>query len=192
MKETLAYIKNFVRDRHIGSITPTSQYAVEQICKKIDFPSTQTVIEYGPGRGVFTRYLLQKLPAHARVIAIEANQDFFLSLQAKLQDPRLTLIHGRAENVRDILAPLGIHQVDVVISGIPFSFFDQHLKDMIISNTKAVLKKDGQFIIYQFVVPSPDNHRILLHSLKSQLPLVRKSVELLNIPPLRVYEATNI
>lgn len=191
MKETFAYIKNFVRDRHVGSITPTSQYAVGQICKKIDFASTQVVVEYGPGRGVFTRSLLQKLPANARVIAIEANEEFFLSLQAKLQDPRLTLIHGRAENVVEILAQHGIAAVDVVISGIPFSFFDQQLKDTIIGNTKAMLKKDGRFIIYQFVVPSPDNHRILLDSLRNQLPLVRKSVELLNIPPLRIYEATN-
>lgn len=51
--DTITYLKNFVRDRNVASITPTSAIGVKKVCSKIDFHKPSVIVEYGPGTGVF-------------------------------------------------------------------------------------------------------------------------------------------
>lgn len=183
---TLSYVKNFLSDKYIASITPTSDFGVKKVCGKIDFSRCKVVVEYGPGTGVFTKYLLEKMGADSQLIMIERNTNFVSHIRSRFRDPRALVVNGCASNILDILSELGKPFADYVISGIPFSFLTDHMKDRILRNSYAALRPGGEFLAYQTFYQS-NNH--LKSHLDRIFPFVRVEYEMLNLPPLRIYEA---
>jgi phospholipid N-methyltransferase len=180
---TLAYIKNFIKDRDVAAITPSSKFLVKRVCKWIDFEEPSTIVEYGPGTGVFSKYLLRHMHDESRLVMIEGNESFVQSLREFSRgDDRAVVVHDRAENVNDILDDHGIDQVDYVISGIPFSFLDDDVKHELLERTYEVLDDDGKFLVYQ-------NYNHMEKPLRHHFGSVIKEYELLNLPPMFAYEA---
>ncbi len=183
---TLSYVKNFISDKYIASITPTSDFGVRKVCSKIDFSRCNLVVEFGPGTGVFTKYLLQKMEADSSLVLIERNANFARELRRKIRDPRAIVVNGCASRIIDSLAEIGKTAADYVISGIPFSFLTDNQKDRILRNSFAALHQGGKFLAYQTFYQS-NNH--LKAYLERIFPYVRVEYEMLNLPPLRIYEA---
>lgn len=183
---TLSYVKNFISDKYIASVTPTSNFGVKKVCGKIDFSRCGLVVEYGPGTGVFTKYLLHKMGPDSRLIMIERNANFVTLLKENIRDPRAVVINDCASNIRDVLAGLGKASADYVISGIPFSFLTDDMKDRILRNSFAALRPEGKFLAYQTFYQS-DNH--LKTHLDRVFDFVLVEYEMRNLPPLRIYEA---
>lgn len=188
---TLTYLKNLATDKNIASVTPTSSFGVNRICKAIDFQKARVIVEYGPGGGVFTQRLLQRMHPDAHLIAIEANANFAHLLAEHFDDPRLHLVNDSAENVLKILERYGHQNADYIISGIPFSLFSNELKERILRNTKKALGETGKFFVYQFFVSLSKQETDIKKKLSQHMRIVRKDFELLNVPPLRIYEAVN-
>ena len=184
--DTFTYLKNFIRDRNVASITPTSSFCVRKVCNKINFDRSELIVEYGPGTGVFTDYLLRRMRNDARLILIERNKNFNSILEKNFHDPRVTIVNGSAENVLDALNNSKETKADCILSGIPFMLLPQELKHRILANTHEALKKGGKFLVYQTCFQT-ENH-LKVH-LDRYFPVVRTKFEMLNIPPLRVYEA---
>jgi|WetSurMetagenome_2_1015567.scaffolds.fasta_scaffold373683_1 phospholipid N-methyltransferase len=187
MIETLTYVKNFLRDRQVASITPTSQFGVKGLCSTIDFKQTHLIVEYGPGTGVFTNYLLKNMRSDGKLIAIERNKDFGSFLSQTIQDPRAIFFNDSAENVIDTLSACKESEADYVISGIPFMWIPEIVKDKIIENTYKALKPGGKFLVYQTCLQM-DYH--LKDHLEQFFGPVQTRYEIRNFPPLRLYEAT--
>ena len=177
----VSVLKEFIKDKNVASVTKTSKYIVEKICNKIDFSEKQIIVEYGPGTGAFTKYLLEKMNQDSKLIIIETNKEFVENLN-KINDSRLIVIYGSAENIQSILKANNIAKVDYIISGIPFSFLKKPAVINIIKQSKDILDDDGGFFIYQ-VSAKIEKH------LKEFFPHVSKDFVLNNIPPLHVYEA---
>lgn len=186
MIHTFAYVKNFLRDRNVASITPTSCFGVKRVCKKIDFDHSELIVEYGPGTGVFTHYLLKNMKNGSRLIAIERNKQFGSILRRTIQDPRVIIVNDSAENVLETLRACKESQADYIVSGIPFMWISDDIKNRILYNTRRALKKGGKFLVYQTCFQT-DNH-LKVH-LERFFPVVNTRYELRNIPPLRIYEA---
>jgi phospholipid N-methyltransferase len=188
---TFAYLRNFAKDKNIGSVTPTSAFGVKRVLRAMDFDKARVIVEYGPGLGVFTRRLLERMYEDALLIAIETNGNFARALQAKIEDPRLQVVNDSAENVLTILETYGVTNADYIISGIPFSFFPVDLKDRILYNTKQALGEDGRFFVYQFLTVPSRRQTDIKQKLAEHMKIVRAQYELFNIPPLRIYEASS-
>ncbi len=184
--DTFVYIMNFIRDKNVASITPTSTVGVKKVCSKIDFSHSDLIVEYGPGTGVFSKYLLGQMGEESRLILIERNRHFNSFLKRKISDPRVVLVQDSCENVLDTLRKCKESEADYIISGIPFAFLDHDLKHRILYNTHRALKKGGKFLAYQTCFQT-NNH--LKNHLKQYFPIVRSKYELANIPPMRTYEA---
>lgn len=180
--KTITYVKNFIKDKNIGSITPTSKFAIRKLCSKIDFNKDLNIIEYGPGTGVFTEYILERMSDNSRFVLIEQNSNFCSILNEKFTDKRLSIVNSSAEDVPSIAKKLGMNKADYIISGIPFSFFSECLKDNILKKTNEILNYNGKFLIYQF-----SNN--LLQCLGDYFRIVDSEFILLNIPPLYIIEA---
>jgi phospholipid N-methyltransferase len=188
---TLTYLKNLARDKNIASVTPTSAFGVKRICRAIDFQRAKVIVEYGPGGGVITKRLLKQMRSDAVLIAVETNKNFCRLLASRIKDPRLHIVNRSAEDVLEILAEQGFEQADYIISGIPFSLFPNSLKDRILRNTGKALGQDGRFFVYQFLVSLSKPETDIKRKLKEHMRIERKDVEMLNVPPLRIYEASN-
>lgn len=182
--DTVAYIKAFLKDINVASVMPTSVIAVRRICKAIEFSRDIVIVEYGPGTGVFTEYLLDNISLRSRLVLIESNREFVSILKEKFVSPRVEVFHESAKNVLDVLDASGLDSADYIISGIPFSFFNDSLKNQILGCTKAALKKGGMFLVYQHY-----NH--LKELLTDYFDEVEVRPEILNIPPLKVFKVTN-
>lgn len=183
---TLQYLKNFLTDRNIASITPTSGFGVKKVCSKMDFRRAGAVVEYGPGTGVFTEYLLSRMAPDSRLILLELNRNFVSILRKRFTDPRVRIFHDSAESIVEALAECGLRHADYVISGIPFSFLDADTKDRILANTHEALRPAGKFLAYQMFYQLPAHLRL---PLEKRFPEVWVEYELLNVPPLSIYEA---
>ena len=179
---TLTYLKNFIRDKNVASITPTSPFGVRKVCEKIDFKRRIVIIEFGPGSGVFSKYILRKMTRESKLILIELNKNFVTILQNRLRDQRVCIFNDSAENVLSILEAAEEPGADYIISGIPFSFIPFNAKNRILNNTYTALTKSGKFLVYQH-----SNH--LKDHLKRHFDMVRMEHEIRNIPPLCIYEA---
>ncbi len=147
----LLFARQFVKHpAMLGSVIPSSRVLVDKLLSRADWGRVQTVVEYGPGIGTFTAAILQRLPARAHLVAIETNRDFVDYLQAELPDRRLIVEHGSAADVGAILRRHDLSAADYIVSGIPFSVMPEQLRRAILTSTRAALKPDGAFLVYQF------------------------------------------
>ena len=181
---TLAYIKNFIRDRDVAAITPSSKFLVKRVCGWIDFSRPCTIVEYGPGTGVFSTHILSQMTSDSTLLMIEGNEDFVNRIEEDFagNDPRAITVHDRAENAVDILGTHDLGAADYVISGIPFSFLDDEVRADLLQCTRDILKDNGKFLVYQ-------NYNHMEKPLRKHFGRVKKEYELRNIPPMFAYEA---
>ncbi|MBB5173849.1 class I SAM-dependent methyltransferase [Texcoconibacillus texcoconensis] len=182
---TISYMKNFIKDRNIASVTPTSKQGVREIANRMDFTKPMTIVEYGPATGVFTEHLLERMTDDSLIIAIEMNENFVHELQGNVNDSRLIVCHDSAENV-DTIVEQYASSADYALSGIPFSLMDDSMRSRIVQKTSQVLKEGGRFFPYQTFFQK-DAH--LLDHLKQHFPAVKDEYFFRNLPPMRLYEA---
>ena len=43
-----------------GSILPSSKFLMKRMLESIDYNTTTTVVEFGPGNGIFTKAIIQR------------------------------------------------------------------------------------------------------------------------------------
>ncbi len=180
---TLLYLKNFIKDKKVASVTPTSGFTIKKICKHIDFEKDIRVLEYGPGDGVFTKAMLQKMTPGSEIIAIETNREFSTELK-KIKDRRLTVVNRSAEYVEEIMASKKWNSVHYIISGIPFSFLDEETKHRILELSVQYIAAGGKFLAYQTSLH-------LKPYLEKHFTRVDIKKEYRNIPPMCLYIAKN-
>ena len=144
----LNFIKTFMSDVRVAALVPTSRRAIGRILSYVP-KDAKTIVEYGPGDGVITKPLLERLPTDAKMIVIETNDDFIREL-AYIHDPRLHIKQGDALLAAEYLQEAGMHKLDMAISGIPFSFLKSAQRKHIVAQTYAALAPHGVFVIYQF------------------------------------------
>ncbi len=178
---TLSYIKNFIKDRQVASITPTSRFTIGRVCEHINFEKDIRIVEFGPADGVFTKVFLKKLSPGSEIIAIETNRNFAEALR-DLRDDRLTVVNKSAEQVREIVQSKNWEKADYIISGIPFSFLKKDVKNRILKESADLLTEEGRFLGYQ-----TSSH--LKPYLAEYFPSVDTEMEYLNIPPMCIYIA---
>lgn len=180
-------LKNFLKSslknwKVVGTLMPTFDWVAESIVNRIS-PPAKYIIEYGPGNGVITKKLLQNLVPDGKILAIEIVKDFVEEME-NIKDPRLTVIHGDvlivSQNLRNLFSFHGSNGnsnfVDVIISGIPFSYIPKKERFTIVENTYELLKEGGMLIVYQ-------NTLLLLPILKKHFKKVEWSFEPLNVLP---------
>lgn len=176
------------KDTSVASIAPTTTYCVKKIATSISFDKADLIVEYGPGDGALTKYLLENMRADAKLIIIETNDHFVSVLRDEFEDPRLTIVHDSAENILDIRKQLGFHKADYIISGIPYSLIPQNVKEEMIKDSSRILKDGGKFIIYQ-ALTAITARRSLKDTVQKHFDTTAHRSYLFNLPPLYVFEA---
>jgi phospholipid N-methyltransferase len=179
----IAFFKGFLkRPAEVGSLIPSSRFLERRIVDLANAKSAQAVVELGPGTGGTTRALLRSMPLDAVLLTIEINPRFHNIISA-IRDPRLIAHRGCAGDIVEIVSSYEIDPVDAVVSGIPFSIIKPEFGRSIIQSISDLLTPDGRFVAYQF--------RDRVNSLgREVLGPGRVQLELLNIPPVRVYSWT--
>ena len=177
----LAFFRGFLkRPKEVGSVIPSSRFLEKRIVRSAQLADARVIVELGPGTGGTTRALLRSLAPDARLLAIEINPHFARLLGEHIPDPRLIVHEGSAAEIRQALDAHDLPAPDVILSGIPFSTMPRGLGLEILASVRDTLSPEGRFVAYQFRDRVETLGRKVFGRGSSQL-------ELLNVPPMRVY-----
>jgi phospholipid N-methyltransferase len=148
---SVLFFKRFLkRPFQIASIVPSSRALVERVASKVDFDHARVIAEYGPGEGVHSRELAQRMRPDAQLLLFELDAAFSRDLVRQFEsDRRVHVINANAATIGSELARRGIAYCDYIISGIPFSILELEKKRNLLRQTHDALAPGGEFIIYQ-------------------------------------------
>ncbi|TKB27431.1 methyltransferase type 12 [Desulfopila sp. IMCC35006] len=181
MNGRLFFFREFLKHPlEIGSIIPSSRFLERRIVQASAVASARVIIELGPGIGGVTRAILRTMPQRARLLSIEINPNFH-GLVSKIEDDRLIVHLGSASELREIIAQYDLDPPDAIISGIPFSTMSRDTGSQIVAAVSSVLPPNGRFVAYQV----KDQVAELCEPF---LGPWRTSIELRNIPPMRIFQ----
>lgn len=185
MKHLMFLLQYIVKPRTTGAVIPSSRYLADKMMNVIHFETANTIVEYGPGTGVFTELLLEKRLPSTKIILIENNERFYNQLRNKFGHLKnVFIVHDSAENINILLKDLGISCADYIVSGLPFASLPKSVSKTILKNTKKVLSNKGKFITFQYTQRKIQ----FIHAYFNHVNVER---ELRNLPPAYVLQCNN-
>ena len=180
--EFMGYVKTFLDDRSIGSVTPSSRYLIDRMVKASELDDAKVIVEYGPAEGVITKVILRKMRPDAKLIAVEYNEGFYAGLCERVKDPRFVPVRGDVREIDQILAAHGVTKVDRIISGVPFALFSGRERHEILTKTSSHLNPGGRFVAFGYTTH-------LIPMLKDYFSDVDIQFEVRNLPPSFIFTA---
>lgn len=174
-KRKVSFFREFLKDRNVAAIHPSSPHLVRRLLKRLDLAATDLLVELGPGDGVAMRAILPELGPHARYVAIERNPNFVAALRAGL-DPRATVIQGRAQDLEKHL-PEDVGRADAVIASIPFTYLKKEERIAVVAAAKRMLRPGGRLVVFHQYSP------LMVPYLAKQFEEVHVEFEALNVFP---------
>ncbi|MES1043739.1 methyltransferase [Bacillus sp. Gen3] len=185
MKRLFFLFQYIVNPRTVGAILPSSKFLGDKMVERINFAKAKYIIEYGPGTGVFTEELLEKRNPETIIVLVEYNKEFYLLLREKFKmEKNLFIINGSAEDIHNYLKDYHIPYADYVISGLPFASLPKNISQKILTNTTKILKKDGEFITFQYTKCK----KAFIEQFFTKIHVKR---EIRNLPPAYVFNCSN-
>ena len=134
----------------LGTPIPSSQRLIDGVLRPVSWEQARLIVEFGPGVGSITTEILRRMQPEATLLAIETNAEFVDFLANAVDDPRLRVVHGSAEQTGALLARMHAGAADCVISGIPFSTMPRASRENILEVTHNAMRPHGQFLVYQY------------------------------------------
>jgi len=181
MSDKRSFIRNFWKERKmVGAMAPSSKYLAKKMLERIDFSTAKVIVELGPGTGVFTRKILQKLSPDGILLVFELNDSFMNMLKKEFKDPRVILIHDSAEKIGEYLEQHGHSQADAVVSSLPLANFPSELKNRILTESHRVMHKDALYVQFQYSLNAKKN-------IKQYYNHVEIAFTPANFPPAFIY-----
>lgn len=159
--------------RQVGAVWPTSRRAVRFLLEMADLSNACLVAEFGVGTGVYTREILRRIPAEARLVAFELDSRLAETASSRLSDPRLQVLNRSAEEVE---AALSGEKADVIVSSLPFTTLPEAARDAILDAAYRALAPGGSLLVLQY-------SKRVLPDLERRFPSVRRRFTPVNVPP---------
>jgi phosphatidylethanolamine/phosphatidyl-N-methylethanolamine N-methyltransferase len=138
----------------LGTPTPSSRAVGQFVAAQVVGRAPGLVVEVGGGTGVITRALLAAGVAPERLLVIEIDPEMADYLRATLRGVRV--ITGDALQIKTLLPPAWVGQVDTVISGLPMTTLSAARQREFIDGFLSVLAPTGRYLQYTHsIVGSP-------------------------------------
>ena len=133
----------------VGAIAPSGRRLAQAMVNEIDWDQPGTIVEYGPGTGAVTKYILPRVTDQHDFFAVEINEDM-VSMLAGLF-PQLTVYHESATEIAAICEQHGTEHVDAVISGLPWTVFSESLQQELLASMLKVMRPGAVFVTFAYL-----------------------------------------
>lgn len=181
MSEKRSFIKHFWQEKKmVGSMTPSSRFLAKKMLENINFKESKVIVELGPGTGVFTRKILEKLHPEGKLFVFELNDAFMAMLKKEFKDERVVLIHDSAEKISNYLSAHNIEKADAIISSLPLANFPTSLKNNILRESYSAMTEKATYVQFQYSLNAKS-------SIKQVFKHVKISFTPANFPPAFIY-----
>ncbi|MFM8982547.1 MAG: class I SAM-dependent methyltransferase [Spartobacteria bacterium] len=182
------FIKAMMRSPgSVGALWPSSPFLAKAMVRASSIENARHVLELGPGTGAFTGEILSSLSHGANFSAIEIDPELAKAMSKKF--PRAKVIAGCATRLGEHLATENVAPPDAILSGLPWTVFDEDLQTSILSQIHSVLRDGGVFSTFAYYGP----HRLkggqaFRRKLEKAFGSVERSpVVLRKFPPAFIY-----
>ena len=146
----LTFFGQFWRSpRTVGAVLPSSRALSAAMVNAIDFGSLRTIVEFGPGTGVMTADIAERLGPTQTYIGIELNEMFYRELVQRF--PQLQFFNESAVNLTDILRRQGITEIDAVLCGLPWASLPISEQESILGAMLRALRPGGVFVTFAYL-----------------------------------------
>jgi phospholipid N-methyltransferase len=181
-------LSTFIRQPfRTGTVLPSSLELAELMVEDMGLGAADTVVELGPGTGVFTRVIAERVRPDALVLAFEIDEALARELQLSM--PRVRVVHDSAETLSDQLRGCGRASADAILSGLPWANFSRDLQERLLGAVVAGLRPGGRFATFAYVpaahFPPGRRFRALLEASFPRVETTRLVYR--NFPPAFVY-----
>jgi phospholipid N-methyltransferase len=184
----LTFLKTFARHpSQVGAVAPSGAGLVRTMTDWFEWDTARTVVEYGPGTGVFTEAILSRRHPDARFFAIEKSPE--LVEWCRRRCPTADVVVGDVARVERLCRERGITHVDAIVCGLPWASFSASLQEEILQATLRVLRPGGQFATFAYWqgVALPAGLRFSRRLRRSFQTVERSPTAWRNLPPAFVY-----
>lgn len=172
----LESLRNF---KSVGAVAVCSPFVAKKMTKPVDFSRAMLIVELGGGTGAITKDILARMRPDAELVVFEINP-YFAERLMRLDDPRLTVVNDTAERLCGYLASRDIQRADAIISTLPISLMDSHIRAKIFEEVTNALSAEGCFVQVQYSLISKKE-------IKEKFPVVTFSFTPFNLPPAFFY-----
>jgi len=178
------FLRTFFKERkQVGALAPSSRFLVKKMCDKIDFSKADTIIELGPGTGVFTFELLKRAKPTCRIFLFELNDSFYQLLKEKITDPRVVIFNKSADELDIVKREYDVKCVDAILSSLPLAVIPDLVKKKILLKSYESLRCGGVYVQYQYSLASK-------RLIKMCFPKMKMAFTTINLPPAFIYIGT--
>jgi len=188
LRQTLSFLREFTkRPTKIGAVAPSSRDLVGAMMDSFDWDRVRTVVEFGPGTGVFTRAVMQRMHGEARFMAIEQSER--LASIARQNCPGAVIRCDTVTNLHRLCDADSIDTIDAVVCGLPWAAFSDSLQREILDVMTARMSPGGTFATFAYLqgVYLPAGRRFS-RRLDDYFSTIRRSPTVWrNLPPAFVY-----
>ena len=189
MSDYAQFFKALLRSSgKIGAIAPSSPELAEIMVEWLDWENLNSVVEYGPGTGVFTEAISNRLQPGTEFFAIE--RDPHLASITRDRCPDVRIVQECVSQVPRLCHEAGIDQVDAILCGLPWAAFHPELQNELLDAMFEVLPPGGKFATFAYwqgvVLPAGQRFRRYLHEHFSVVKQSRTAWR--NLPPAFVYQ----
>ena len=176
--------------RYTGAIAPSGKMLADRMTEDAGVADANVIVEFGPGTGALTEVILSKKNPDAHFMALEVNAEFVQATRRRC--PGATVHHDCASNTLKYLREAGHDHCDTIVSGLPWTIFDDELQDEILDAAHEVLCPGGRFVTFVYVTSPllPAGRKFLNVKLPTKFSRVSSGPCIWNnIPPSKVYVA---
>lgn len=171
----------FKRNSKVGSITPSSRFLAKKMLDSISFKEDTIIAEFGPGTGVFTKQIVEKMSSNSKLYVFELNSGFLQVLKNEIKTEKdVKFICDSAGKLKDYLQKDGITHVDYIVSSLPLSLFSIDNRKNIIQDAYDTIREGGKMTQFQYTEQCKN---LFVEQFKN----VKVKFTPFNIPPAFVY-----
>ncbi|WP_436535546.1 class I SAM-dependent methyltransferase [Actinoplanes sp. HUAS TT8] len=171
-----------------GAVAASSPALARMMTAGIGPEQARTVVELGPGTGVFTDAIRRRVAPGTRIVAVELNGHLAEQLTRRYRGEPVEIVHGSATD----LATLVTDPVDVIVSGLPWTVMAEPVRRRILDAVTTVLAPSGVFttFAYAHAAWTPPGRRFA-GQLRERFGVTGTSrVVWRNLPPAFVHQAS--
>lgn len=153
--------------------------AAKGIVSGLNFDTIDTIVEFGPGTGIFTAQLVNHAKPNTKLILIELEPSYNNVLIEKFGD-RIIIENTGAETVETVLRKHGCDNCGLIVSSLPFNLPEDTREQLF--NAVDRLTKKGTTMRFFTYFPST------MKKIYARFPLTFIKFVPWNFPPMFIYE----
>jgi phosphatidylethanolamine/phosphatidyl-N-methylethanolamine N-methyltransferase len=184
LREHVFLFSRFLRSpRTVGALTASSRALAVAMVDGLDLQRPGHVVELGPGTGVFTAAIAERLGKETRFLAVDIDLAFVQQIRKRW--PAIECVCASAERLDELVAAREMFPIDHIVSGLPFVSLPPAMTKQVLESVAAVLRPGGTFTTFQYLhgygLPQAASFRRAMTARMGVEPITRLVVR--NVPP---------